>query len=463
MSKILIIEDNESVQKMLCNTLKEEGYSPISFNNGKDSLNKIREESVDVIITDLKLPDMNGLDILKEVKNTNPLIPIIIITAYGNIDIAVEAMKNGAYDFITKPFDTEHLILLIERAMERSRLMADNLILREEFAEKFGLPKIIGKSKRMLDIIKDVKKVAASNATVLLLGESGTGKELIARAIHYLSPRNKYPFVTINCAAIPADLLENELFGHEEGAFTGASKQKLGRFELANRGTIFLDEIGDLDLSLQAKLLRVLQEREFERVGGTESIVVNLRIIAASNKDLSMAVEKRTFREDLFYRLSVFPVSLPPLRERTEDINELSNHFLNLFSHQMNKQISGISPEAMKILENYLWPGNIREMENAIERAVILCDKDVILPEHINIVNVINKKSSLSDAIEIDKIPKGTKLKDICEDITEKVEANYILNVLKQNMYNKTRAAKVLGISYKTLWNKLKKYGLELE
>ena len=337
MQRILIIEDKKSMADMLRRTFQSEGFNVRSANNVKDGITSLSSGDLDIVVTDLKLPDGDGMEIVKAVKEGYPFIPVIVMTAYGSIETAVKAVKEGAYDFITKPFDPEHLLLIIKRALSERISRKENLVLKKEFSNFLKMPEIIGVSSAWQKVMDNVRKLAPLKTTVLILGESGTGKELIARAIHHLSQRANAPFVAINCAAVPKDLIENELFGHEKGAFTGAHEIKPGKFELAEKGTIFIDEIGDMALPLQSKLLRVLEENEFERVGGTRKITVDLRVVAASNKNLEKEVSEGRFSEDLFYRLNVFPILIPPLRERTEDIIPLAKHFVSLFSSEMNK------------------------------------------------------------------------------------------------------------------------------
>jgi DNA-binding NtrC family response regulator len=367
----------------------------------------------------------------------------------------VKAVKEGAYDFLTKPFDTDHLLVLIGRALDATRLTAENILLREEFAEKLGMPKIIGKSAQMQEITSKIQKVAPTNATVMIHGESGTGKELFARAIHYLSQRKEAPFIAINSAAIPRELLESELFGYERGAFTGADARKLGKLELADKGTVFLDEIGDMDLTLQAKLLRVLQEQVIERVGGGKPIKIDVRVVAATNKDLEKAVENKLFREDLFYRLNVFPITIPPLRERRDDISALAQNFLNKYSAEVRKGPLAISDEAMEILMKSPWKGNVRELENVVERAVIYADGGVIRAQDLGI-----SESSILDALA-EHVPMDAPLQDVAAAATRIAESRRIRLALKQTGGNKTRAAEVLQVSYKTLLTKIKDYQLE--
>ena len=388
MHTILIIEDKESMVQMLTQTLEAAGYKVESAMSAEDGIQKLNSMKIDLILTDLRLPGKSGMDVLSASKEKNSLTPVIVMTAFGTIETAVQAVKEGAYDFITKPFDPDHLLLLIERALEKKRLQAENIVLKGELSGRIGLPTIIGKSPKLLEAVNKAEKVSQGRTTALLLGESGTGKELFARLIHYLSPRKNGPFVAINCAAIPRDLLESELFGHEAGAFTDAKMKKIGKFELADKGTIFLDEIGDMDLNLQAKLLRVLQGDEFMRLGGNKAIKIDVRVVAASNKDLQKAISEGAFREDLYYRLSAFPIVIPPLRERTKDIQPLAGHFLGIFSKEMNKDIKGFTKEALKILLNHHWKGNVRELENCIERAVILCSKELIMPEDLGLSQI---------------------------------------------------------------------------
>lgn len=455
MATILIIEDKESMLEMLKQTLEAEGYEVITSKDGAEGIKNISNEKVDLILTDLKLPKKDGFDVLKAARDENPLLPVIVMTAYGTIETAVKAVKQGAYDFITKPFDTEHLLLLIKRAIHANRLATENILLKEEFSDRFGLPKIIGKSSQMQEITAKIQKVAPTNATVLIYGESGTGKELFARAIHFLSRRKDAPFWAINSAAIPRELLESELFGYERGAFTGADARKLGKLELADKGTVFLDEIGDMDLALQAKLLRVIQEQTIERVGGTRPIKIDVRVVAATNKDIEKAVHNGTFREDLFYRLNVFPIRIPPLRERKDDIPALAMHFLHKYSAEVRKGPITISDEAMDILLKLPWRGNVRELENVIERAVIYADGGVIRPEDLGI-----NEANIIDALA-EHVPMDGPLHSVAEAAIRVAESRRIRQVLKQTGGNKSRAAEILQVSYKTLLTKIKDYRLE--
>lgn len=455
METILVIEDKKSMAEMLRTTLEAGGYNVLVAEDGEKGINFLKGNRIDLVLTDLKLPVKDGIEVLKASKEENPMVPVIIMTAFGSVETAVVAMKLGAFDFITKPFDTDHLLMMIERAIETQKLIKENILLKEEFATKLGIPRIIGKSSGIINVAQIVQKVAPTKTTVLLLGESGTGKELFARAIHNLSPRKEYPFVPINCAAIPRDLLESELFGHEKGSFTSADAKKLGKFELADHGTIFLDEVGDMDLTLQSKLLRAIETGEIERVGAVKSVRVDVRIVAASNKDLEKAVEENKFREDLFYRLNVFPIKIPPLRERKEDIPLLADFFVNKYCQEIKKSIKEISKEALELLSNHYWKGNVRELENAIERAVILCEGDTITPEHFNL-----DKYSMTLTGEKPETISGT-LEYVSKEATRKVETQRILDVLKQTKGNKTKAAEILQVSYKTLLTKIKEYGIE--
>lgn len=455
MEKILVVEDKESMAQMLRETLELDGYAVVIAKDGAEGIRIIRENKVDLVLTDLRLPKKDGIEVLKASKDGTPLIPVIVMTAFGSVETAVNAIKLGAYDFITKPLDTDHLRLLIERSLRNRRLVTENLLLKDALSQRISMPKIIGKSPKMLSVAENIRKVAPTKSTVLLLGESGTGKELFARAIHELSPRNEDPFVTINCAAIPRELLESELFGYEKGAFTGAGDKKLGKFELANKGTIFLDEIGEMDIVLQSKVLRALQEGEIERVGGTKPIKVDIRIIAASNKNLEASVADKTFREDLYYRLSVFPLTIPPLRERREDIPALVEHFIAKYSLEMNIPQRSISPDAIDLLKSYSWKGNVRELENVIERALILCDGDTITEKELRLNPSVYADSGLEN------IPLDGTLDDSAKAALRIVESKRIRKALEDTGGNKSRAAELIKVSYKTLLTKIKEYRIE--
>ncbi len=440
------------MREMLTQTLGAEGFDVDSVSSGVKGVDIAREKRFDVVVTDLKMPDMDGIQVLSKLKDNDPDAAVIMMTAYATIENAVEAMKLGAFDFITKPFDTNHLTFLINRAMEQRRLTAENELLKEEIDLAHGSHAIIGNNVRMHEVMRLVRKVAPSDTSALLLGESGTGKELFARAIHKLSERKDKSFVPINCAAIPRELLENELFGSERGAFTSSHARKIGKFEIANNGTVFLDEIGDMDPSLQAKLLRVLQEKKFERLGGTQTISVDIRMITASNVDLAEAIANKKFREDLYYRISVFPITIPPLRDRRDDIPALAEHFLNKYCMDMKKHTKRLSKDALALLDKYHWPGNVRELENTIERAIILCEGRVIGQDHLAI--------RIPTAEEI-RLREGAGLKEVGQHAQMIAERAMIIRVLKQTKGNKRKAAGVMQIDYTTLFEKIKKYSID--
>ncbi len=452
MSSILVVEDKDSLRRMLADALVAKGHEVEVARNGNSAIEKTKETRYDLVLTDLRLPEMDGLQVLEAVKENDPETQVIVMTAYGTVETAVEAMRKGAYDFLTKPFDPDHLGVLIDRALENRRLIAENSLLRQELADKIGYNRIIGGSPAMLEVEKLVKKVAASETTVLFLGESGTGKELFAAGVHYLSQRRDKPYITINCAAIPRELLENELFGSEQGAFTSSHKLKLGKFEIADGGTVFLDEIGDLDMALQAKLLRFLQEKTFERLGGTKQISVNVRVIAATNVDLKQAIAEKRFREDLYYRLSVFPISVPPLRDRREDVTKLAEYFVQKYCNEMSKPVKKLSQESLKLMDRYHWPGNVRELENTVERAVILCEGRYINPEHLAI------RVRTDDEI---RLREGAGLKEIGQHAQMIAERAAIMRVLSETRGNKGKTAEILKIDYTTLFEKLKRYEID--
>lgn len=454
METILIVEDKDSMSQMLRETLETAGYCPVIARDGNEGIKKIREERFSLVLTDLKIPRKDGMAVLMAAREENPSMPVIMMTAFGSVDMAVKAIKEGAFDFITKPFDTDHLLHLIRKAIENQRLMTENMLLKEEFSAAIGMPSIIGKSEKISEAAKNIQKVAPTKTTVLLLGESGTGKELFARALHCLSPRREFPFVPINCAAIPRELLESELFGHEKGSFTGADAKKLGKFELADRGTVFLDEIGDMDLSLQSKMLRVLQEGEIERVGGLKPVKVDVRVIAATNKDIEKTVAEGGFREDLYYRLSVFPLRIPSLRERPGDIPLLADFFVKKYCAELKTPLKEVSGEVLNRLVTYPWKGNVRELENTMERAVILCDGPVITAEHISLnplpMQAFNGKGPSLNAT----------LEETAREALRYAETRRIKEALRETRGNKSRAAELLKVSYKTLLNKIKNYDI---
>jgi DNA-binding NtrC family response regulator len=385
MADVLVVEDKDSLRVVLRRTLESRGLSVEEAADAYEARRRLQAARFLVVLTDLRLPAGSGFDVLAAAQDADPGTPVLVMTAFGTVEEAVRAMKQGAADFLTKPVDTEHLLLLLERAIERRRVLTEYVLLKEEHQRRFGLPRVIGEDSALKDAMLAIQRAAGSDATVLILGESGTGKELMARSLHQLSRRAKGPFVAINCAAIPEQLLENELFGHERGAFTGATSRKVGRAEMAHQGTLFLDEIGDLPLSLQAKILRLVQERQFERVGGLQTISVDVRVVAATNRDLRQAMQQREFREDLYFRLSVFPVTIPPLRERRGDILPLAEAFLERYAREMGRRGLSLSEPARQALLGHAWPGNVRELQNSLERAVILADGPEIGPQHLRL------------------------------------------------------------------------------
>jgi DNA-binding NtrC family response regulator len=414
-----------------------------------------------VVLSDLRLPEGDGFGVLRAAKELDPEMPVIVMTAFGSIEDAVAAMKEGALDFLAKPVDPDHLLLLVERALSQRRLVTENMLLREELAIRRGAPQIVGDHPKLKQMTMALQRAASSDATVLLEGESGTGKELFARALHALSARADGPFVAINCAAIPETLLETELFGHEKGAFTGAANRKPGKFEVAHRGTLFLDEIGDLPLPLQAKILRALEEKRFERVGGTASLQVDVRVVAATNKNLKAAVAARQYREDLYFRLSVFPISIPPLRERSEDIPTLARYFIDRFCRDLNKKALMLAPSAIDDLCAYMWPGNVRELQNCIERAVILTEGDTIHSRHLNLLMGGSAPVETANGDPWDSIDLSGTLADASRRAVSEVERRKIEQALKDASGNRVRAAELLQIPQKMLIGKLREYRLE--
>ncbi|MDY7034057.1 MAG: sigma-54 dependent transcriptional regulator [Thermodesulfobacteriota bacterium] len=448
-AQILVVDDEERMRNLLKKVLAKQGFSVETSSNGIDALDKVERNPFDVIIADIRMPEMNGMDLLKAVRETRPDIYVIIMTAFGSIDSAVEAMKKGAYHYITKPFKMSEISITLKKALEEKRLREEVASLRRELRGKYRFDNLIGKSKPMQDIFDLIRRISNSKSTVMIYGKSGTGKELVAKAVHYNSPRKDKTFVTVNCGAIPETLLESELFGHIKGSFTGAIATRKGLFEEANGGTILLDEIGTISPAMQVKLLRVLQEREIRRVGGTENIKVDIRLIAISNINLEEAVKKGEYREDLYYRLNVITINLPDLKDRQDDISLLANHFLKKYSQGSGNEVKSISKEAMNILLNYDWPGNVRELENAIERAVALGTHEEILPEDLS-PNIRNSKKMMG----INAI--------LPEDVTiRELEKNYITKILKKTKGHKINTARILGIDRRTLYRKLKKYNLE--
>src|SRR6185295_6777837 len=448
--KILLVEDKDSLRQMLSTAIRKAGYPVDEAADGNAAAEKIRKQPYQLVITDLRLPTLSGLEILKVQKEIDSTIPVLVMTAYGTIEEAVQAMKQGAFDFVPKPVDISHLMLLIGRALEQRRLLVENFLLKEEFQRAHGIPKIIGDSPAIQAVSQAIQRVAPTDATVLLTGESGTGKEVFSRAIHQLSNRRDKPFVTVNCAAIPHALIENELFGHEKGSYTGAFARKIGKFELADQGTMFLDEIGELHISVQAKVLRVIEEQAFERIGGLETIHVNTRVVTATNRNLQDLVAKREFREDLFFRLSVFPIHIPPLRERMSDVRPLAQFFVDKFSRELHRQGLQLGPEAAKALEEYSWPGNVRELQNTIERATILCDGKVIKREDLNFA--FEKRKQAEEFAHM--IDLSGSLMEVSNRASHAAEKLKIKQALELSNWNKTQAAEILDVSYKTLLNK---------
>jgi len=446
---------------MLRKALERAGYTVEDAPDGNSAIEKVRARRYLLVLSDLKLPGNSGIDVLREARKAEPTLPVILVTAYGSVEEAVTAMKEGAFDFIQKPVDLDHLKLLLERAAKQQELLRENLLLREEYAARYGFPQIVGEHPAMKEASQMTQRVAATDSTVLLLGESGTGKELFARAIHHLSPRAEHPFVALNCAAIPEGLVENELFGHERGAYTGAGARKLGKLELAHRGTLFLDEIGDLPLAIQSKLLRVLEEKKFERVGGTQSIEVNVRILTATNKDLREAVANKTFREDLYFRISAVPITIPPLRDRGDDVLALADFFLQRFRREFRKPGLALTDDARTRLLTYSWPGNVRELQNAIERAAILATSGKINAAALQLPAARPTAADLPAGMLEDKFLWEGPLDEVSQRALSHVERFKIQNALQETKWNKTRAAEKLGVSYKTLLHKIRSLGLE--
>jgi DNA-binding NtrC family response regulator len=446
--KILIVEDEAKMRRLLELNLGEDGITTLSAEDAETGLKLLRENGIDLVVTDLKLPGMGGLEFLQAVKRQNAALPVVVMTAFGSVETAVEAMKAGASDYVLKPFSLAEMRLVIHKELDVRKLREENRSLREALGQRYTHPNVVARSAQMQQVLSTVEQVAATNSTVLLGGESGVGKDLIARAIHEKSKRASGPFIKINSTAIPENLLESELFGYEKGAFTGANASKPGKFELADKGTLFLDEIGDVPPATQVKLLRVLQEREFERLGGTRTIKVDVRLIAATNRDLREALEQGTFREDLYYRLNVVPIDMAPLRERKQDIPDLVNLFIAKFSRDSGKQVEGISPEAMQVLMSHHWPGNVRELQNIIERACTLSKGNILQVADIHLDIRPNKAGNGADNF----LPEGMTL--------EQWEDEMIKEALKRANGNKSQAARLLGLSRNALRYRLSKIGI---
>jgi DNA-binding NtrC family response regulator len=448
MPAILIVEDEAKMRRLLELNLGEDGFTTFSAGEAETGLKLLREHAIDLVLTDLKLPGMNGLEFLQTIKRQNAALPVVVMTAFGSVETAVEAMKAGASDYVLKPFSLTEMRMVIRKELDVRNLREENRSLREALGKRYSHPNIVARSAKMQEVLATVERVAPTNSTVLLGGESGVGKDLIARAIHEKSRRASGPFLKINSTAIPENLLESELFGFEKGAFTGAAASKPGKFELADKGTLFLDEIGDVPPATQVKLLRVLQEREFERLGGTKTIKVDVRLIAATNRDLRAALEEGTFREDLYYRLNVVPIDIAPLRERREDIPELANLFLTRFAGDSGKPVESISADAMKVLVNYHWPGNVRELQNIVERACALAKGSVLEPADIHLDVRPAKAANGASGF----LPDGMTL--------EQWEDEMVQEALRRANGNKSQAARLLGLSRNALRYRLSKIGI---
>lgn len=453
--KILVVDDEQSMRDILSIMLKREGYHVATASDGEEAIRLVNREIFDLAITDVKMPRLSGLEFLRVIKEVAPQTIVLMITAFASTESAVEAMKEGAYDYLTKPFKVDEVKLIIKNALEKKRLQTENSLLRKELTVLSGIENIIGKSKAMKKVFEIVRKIADTNSNILISGESGTGKELIARAIHFNSTRKDKPFVTINCAALPETLLESELFGHMKGSFTGAIANKEGLFEMADGGTILLDEIGETPASIQVKLLRVIQEREFRRIGGLKDIKVDVRIMAATNIDLDQAVMDGRFREDLFYRLDVIRIHIPPLRERTEDIPLLAHYFLDKFKRSLGREVNGFTPEAINLLMCYEWRGNVRELENVIERAMAMAGGDPIRADDLK--EYIQKPSISKEALPSSIPDNGIDL----EGIIEEVERDMLVKALEKANWIKTKAAKLLHLDFRSFRYRLEKYGIK--
>lgn len=453
MAKILLVEDDKNTLEGLTHLLRDEGYTVRAVSDGETALHEIEKDEYDILVTDLKLPGIDGLELYKRVKGVLPDMTTIVVTAFGTVKTAVEAMKEGVYDYITKPIEVDELLIIIKNALNRQELLRENIMLRDQVRKAYSFENIVGKSGPMQEVFKKVAKVATSKSTVLIRGESGTGKELIAKAIHFNSQRKDKQFITIDCASLPENLLESELFGYEKGAFTGAFRTKVGRFEVATGGTLFLDEIGDITPGIQAKLLRALEEKTIGRLGGTNVIPIDVRVIASTHKNLERALKEGTFREDLYYRLNVIPIFLPPLRERREDIPLLIQHFVDKYSTEANTPPKKISRGVIDICINYDWLGNVRELEHAIENAVVMGEGETILPAHLP----FNVSSDTSGEKELVTFGESEGSYNEKMDLAEKM---IIQDALRKTEGNRTKAAKLLGISLRTMRYKVKKYNL---
>mgnify|MGYP005845662199 CR=1 FL=1 len=451
MDTVLVVDDEKNYLLVMETLLTGAGYEVLTADSGEEALETIRRNDLDLVITDMKMPRLSGIELMEQIKQVYPDLPVIMMTAYGTVEKAVEAMKKGAFDYILKPFKNEEMLLTVAKALDLRHLLTENRRLKQDLEQRYRFENIIGNSKAMQNIFAMVEKVAQTRATVLISGESGTGKELIARAIHFRSPRNQGPFISVNCGALTETLLESELFGHEKGAFTHALTMRKGRFEMAEGGTLFLDEVAEMSPALQVKLLRVLQEMEFERVGGSKTIQVDVRVVAASNRELKTEVDAGNFREDLFYRLNVVHIQMPPLRQRTEDIPLLVMHFIHKYAAANQKDEVKLDPGVMRILLGYPWPGNVRELENVIERAVILCSQ--------NTITIHDLPPQITEAPKTELDIEGVVPSHIpLPEALEKIEELMIRRALHQSGYVQVRAAEILGITKSLLQYKLKKY-----
>ncbi len=448
--KVLVVDDDMEMLELLHDYLQKVGFDTQVSASGNEALAKVEEEEYNVLVTDLKMPGISGIEILQKVGQLRPECSVILITAFGTIETAIEAMKLGAFDYITKPFKMEEVMIAIEKAIKEQKLQMENIMLRQEVEKRYKFDNLIGKSKAMQEVFTLIQRVSNNASNVIVYGDSGTGKEMVAKAVHFNGPRKNKPFIPINCTAIPEGLLESELFGHVKGAFTGASMSKKGLFEKANGGTLFLDEIGDMGMSLQGKLLRVLQDKEIRPVGGTAATKVDTRIITATNRDLLKEMEKETFREDLYYRLNVIPIHLPSLKDRPEDVPLLADFFLSKYAEETNTVIKGFSKESMMLLINHSWKGNVRELENVIERAVVLSNNEILQPEDLPLVRKSEREQIMEEAMI-----KQLSLREL--------EREYVTRILAMTKGNKNKAAKILGVNRRTLYRKEERYGLKEE
>jgi DNA-binding NtrC family response regulator len=459
-AQILLVEDKDSLRTMLRLALERQGHTVIEARDQPEAVRHLQQTQPSVVLSDLRLPDGDGFGVLRASKDIDPDVPVIVMTAHGSIEDAVVAMKEGAMDFLAKPVDPDHLLLLVARAVEQRRIVTEMFLMKEELAVRRGAPKLVTEDPALRKVYASLQRAATTDTTVLIEGESGTGKELFARSLHAFSPRADQPFVAINCAAIPENLLETELFGYEKGAFTGANARKPGKFEMAHHGTLFLDEIGELPLTLQAKILRALEERRFERVGGTATVHVDVRLVAATNRALKAAVAARRFRDDLYFRLSVFPITVPPLRERPGDVAILARFFVERFCRDLKKKPLVLSPDAVLHLQAYRWPGNVRELQNCIERAVILTDGDEILPRHLSL-SFVEGPGPAEPPSPWEGIDLSGTLNESNRRVLAEAEKRKIMLVLAEADGNKGRAAELLGITYKMMMAKVKEHRIE--